>query len=166
MEYKAIVNNSENHTVSVNDDGSATINGNEVDFDLSSLGENDFHLLLENRSYNVQIIKGKGKTINVAVNGKPYDVILEDQLDSLLKRLGMESKSESATKTIIAPMPGLVVDILVAGGAQVCKDDPLIVLEAMKMENILRAPADAVVKEISAVPNQSVEKNAVLITFE
>ncbi|MBK8298809.1 MAG: hypothetical protein IPK91_16340 [Saprospiraceae bacterium] len=62
-------------------------------------------------------------------------------------------------------MPGVVLEILVAPDATVLKGDPLIVLEAMKMENILRATHDGVVKNIFVLKGDKVEKNKILISF-
>jgi biotin carboxyl carrier protein len=63
-------------------------------------------------------------------------------------------------------MPGLVLDVRVKEGDEVKKGDPLLVLEAMKMENILKSPAHAKIKKINVNKGQAVEKNQVLVSFE
>jgi biotin carboxyl carrier protein len=63
-------------------------------------------------------------------------------------------------------MPGLVLNIMAEEGQSVEKDTPLIILEAMKMENVIKSPAQGVVKKINAIKGQAVEKNAVLIEFQ
>ena len=63
-------------------------------------------------------------------------------------------------------MPGVVVDIVVGVGDSVVKDDPLVVLEAMKMENMLKSPSDGVVKSINIKKGDTVEKNRILINFD
>ena len=65
-----------------------------------------------------------------------------------------------------APMPGLVLDILVKEGDKINKGDTLIVLEAMKMENALKAIADATVKKVSVKKGNTVDKNQVLVQLE
>jgi biotin carboxyl carrier protein len=62
-------------------------------------------------------------------------------------------------------MPGLIVDIKVEAGQEVKKGDPILILEAMKMENIIKSPGDGVVKAIKVNPRDNVEKNQVLIQF-
>ena len=62
-------------------------------------------------------------------------------------------------------MPGLVLDILVKVGDEVKKGDPLMILEAMKMENILKSASDGVIKKINVEKKQAVEKGQVLINF-
>jgi len=66
---------------------------------------------------------------------------------------------------IKAPMPGMVLNILVDEGQEVKKGDALIVLEAMKMENILKSPVDGVIKKIAINKGVAVEKNQLLIQF-
>ncbi|HBL37742.1 MAG TPA: acetyl-CoA carboxylase biotin carboxyl carrier protein subunit, partial [Flavobacteriales bacterium] len=65
-----------------------------------------------------------------------------------------------------APMPGKVLEVKVASGDQVKAGDALLVLEAMKMENVLRAPRDGVVERVDAVVGIAVEKGAALVTYE
>ena len=62
-------------------------------------------------------------------------------------------------------MPGLILEIKVQPGQEVKKGDPIMILEAMKMENILKSPGDGVVREIKVAVKQNVEKNQVLILF-
>ena len=63
-------------------------------------------------------------------------------------------------------MPGLILDVLVSAGDTVAKDDPLIILEAMKMENVLKSAGDGVVKSIEVAKGQAVDKNQILIELE
>jgi biotin carboxyl carrier protein len=67
---------------------------------------------------------------------------------------------------IKAPMPGLILEINVAEGAEVKENDALLILEAMKMENVLNSPRDGVIKSISVAQGETVDKNALLIEFE
>ena len=77
----------------------------------------------------------------------------------------MSDANASKVKDVKAPMPGLILDIKVRPGQEVKKGDPILILEAMKMENILKSPGDGVVKEIKVQTRQNVEKNQVLILF-
>lgn len=67
---------------------------------------------------------------------------------------------------VVAPMPGTIVDIMVAVGDEVEEDQELMVLEAMKMENPIFAPANGTVKEIKVKVGDKVESDAVLMTLE
>ena len=79
--------------------------------------------------------------------------------------MGMGVQSQAGADKLKAPMPGMVLAIHAQPGATVSKGDPLIVLEAMKMENILKAPQDGVIEAIQAKVGHPVEKGAVLLTY-
>jgi biotin carboxyl carrier protein len=79
--------------------------------------------------------------------------------------MGMNNANAGNVITIKAPMPGLIIDLKVKEGDAVKQNDPLIVLEAMKMENIIKSPGDGVVKSVKVTKGVSVEKNQVLIEF-
>ena len=64
--------------------------------------------------------------------------------------------------SLLAPMPGLVVRVLAEAGAAVTAGQPLMVLEAMKMEHTVAAPSDGVLAELRAGPGQQVEAGQVL----
>jgi biotin carboxyl carrier protein len=114
---------------------------------------------------NVEVLisDSKSKKHQLKINGKVVDIQLEDKYDELLKKLGMDAASSQKIGDLKAPMPGLVVNIPVAEGDVIKKGDVLLILEAMKMENALKAVADATVKKIMVKTGQAVEKNQVLI---
>ena len=136
--------------------------------DLQGNAQEGFHLLLEDRSMEVQILEVDyaTKSLTLDINGKQYQVEARDRFDRLLKRLGMEDLGAGAVHDLKAPMPGLVLETKVEAGTAVTRGQALVVLEAMKMENVLKAEADAVVKEIPIVQGQAVEKNQILVSFE
>ncbi len=104
--------------------------------------------------------------LHVRVNGEAYDVRITDELDDLIERMGLSAKTTHAIADIKAPMPGLVVQVLVQPGEAVRKGQPLLILEAMKMENIIKAPGDATVEEVFAEAGQAVEKNQLLLRLD
>lgn len=126
------------------------------------------HIVMDHKSYNTEILdyNKESKVARVKVNGRVYTISIKDRFDDLLKSLGMESAGAKKVKDIKAPMPGLVLDIMVEGGQTVQKDSPLLILEAMKMENVIKSPAEGVIKKVTAIKGTAVEKNAVLIEFE
>lgn len=78
----------------------------------------------------------------------------------------MEYSSTNKVKDLKAPMPGLVLKVLIEPGKEVVKGDNLLVLEAMKMENMIKSPTDGIVQKILVSTGDKIEKNAILIQFE
>jgi pyruvate carboxylase subunit B len=91
---------------------------------------------------------------------------VQDEHDLLLEEYGLDEAGGAAEREIRAPMPGLVLSVMVEDGQAVSEGDGLVVLEAMKMENELRAPADGVVKTVHVAPQDAVDKDALLIEME
>lgn len=166
MEYTATVGEGDPRTIKVLDDGSIEVDGKAMKLDLSRLGAGKYHLIHNNRSFTIHIISNEKKKWVMEVNGRRLEVDVKDRFDNLLTQLGMERSDGGAVKALTAPMPGLVLDVQVKPGDEIANGEPLLVLQAMKMENVLKSTADVVVKEVLVAPEQSVDKNAVLITFE
>lgn len=143
------------------------VNDQPVDLDIYSISKSTFHILHQNRSYNVELVTldKNQKTCSVRVNNNIYTMSLTDQFDELLHKLGMDNLNSLKITELKAPMPGLVLKVLVKEGEEVSKGSNLLILEAMKMENIIKAPADGVIKSIKVIPSDKVEKNQVMIVF-
>ncbi|MFL5764930.1 MAG: biotin/lipoyl-containing protein [Bacteroidia bacterium] len=164
---KVKVNNKDEHTVVLESNTGGTIDGKAFEWDLIEVKSGSFHIIKDDRSYNVEVIKAdrSEKSFIVSVNGNKYTIGVKDKYDELLKSLGFDNLNASKVNEIKAPMPGLVLDIRVAEGEAVKKGDPVLVLEAMKMENIIKSPTDGTVKKISVKKGQAVEKNQVMVNF-
>lgn len=134
--------------------------------DISEVRPGHYHMILDGKGYNLEVIEASDSNPVIKVNGKVYQPTIKTETDLLLDKLGINTKSKKLLKELKAPMPGLVVEYRVSVGDTVKEDDPLVVLEAMKMENVLKAPGEATVKEINAKNGDAIEKNAILITFE
>ncbi len=146
-----------------------TVNGTAVELDIQKLpGSASSNVIYQNKSYNVEVVSydAEEKTTTVKINGNIYTVNVEDQFDQLLKKLGMDSAAGAKVPDLKAPMPGLVLKIMVTEGAEVKKGDNLLVLEAMKMENILKSTTDGVVKKINVAQGDKIEKNTILLQFQ
>jgi len=130
-------------------------------------GPQAFSLLIDGRSVPVVVTPADApKTYNVTAQGHTWTVRVKDERDLLLERFGLEDALAGGAVTMRAPMPGLVLEVMVGEGDTVAAGAGLLVLEAMKMENELKAPADGQVKSIHVVPGDAVGKNDVLIEFE
>lgn len=163
--YKATVN--EKHHFTIEPGKEPKINGQAVSFDVIQPSANHFHILKGTQSFTAEVLETlyEEKSFVILVNNNTYKINLKDKFDDLLKSLGMEVSAGSKINELKAPMPGLVVDVKVAEGQEIKKGDPVLVLEAMKMENILKSAADVTIKKINVKKGDKVEKNQVMVTF-
>lgn len=155
-------------SVELPESGKAMINNRELNYDLASTGPNAWNIIANNRSHNVRLLERNDaeRTITLLINNHRYTVGVHDRFDALLEKLGMSLEDDAGLNELKAPMPGLVVDLIAQPGTQVEKGDPLLILEAMKMENVIKAAGTATVKALHADKGQTVNKNQLLITFE
>ncbi|QNF31817.1 biotin/lipoyl-binding protein [Adhaeribacter swui] len=136
-------------------------------WDFVPLGANRFHIIHNHQSFTAELVKADyvTKTFIIKVNGQLHELALQDRFDLLLEKMGMSQVNANKINEVKAPMPGLILDIKVSVGQEVKKGDPIIILEAMKMENILKSPGDGLVKAIKVAVRQNVEKNQVILEF-
>jgi biotin carboxyl carrier protein len=129
---------------------------------------NSLHLIEGNASVKAELIDIDldNKVVTLDINGKQHTVVIEDKLDRLIDELGFTAEANVVVKDIKAPMPGLVLEVMVKEGDQVEKDSQLLILEAMKMENVIKCPSDGIVKEISIKKGDAVEKGQLLISLD
>ncbi|MEZ4807979.1 MAG: biotin/lipoyl-containing protein [Flavobacteriales bacterium] len=138
----------------------------DAPLDLVRTGPSTFNLIRNGRSHSVLLLKEdrENNTVRLRIGGSTYTVRLQDEQSRMMKTLGLD-KAERKVREIKAPMPGMVLNILVAPGDMVKKNDPILVLEAMKMENMIKAPGDAVVATLHAEKGKAVEKGQLLVSF-
>lgn len=133
--------------------------------DLVELEDGTYQLLRDGVSYLIELIEEDPRTKSyiLKVNGHVFPVQIADHFDQLITEMGFENQASQKAKNIMAPMPGLVLEVKVESGQEVQAGEALLILEAMKMENVLKAPADGVVKTVSAAQGASVDKGELLI---
>ncbi|RZK31635.1 MAG: biotin/lipoyl-binding protein, partial [Hymenobacter sp.] len=121
----------------------------------------------QGKSYNAEVVSADyaTKTFVLKLNGQRIELQAKDRFDRLLDQMGLSNATAAKVNELKAPMPGLIVDIRVQPGQAVQKGDPLLVLEAMKMENILKAPADGVISSVKVDLRANVTKGQVLVQF-
>ncbi|WP_405572080.1 acetyl-CoA carboxylase biotin carboxyl carrier protein subunit [Winogradskyella sp. Asnod2-B02-A] len=157
--YKIKVNAT--HTFEVTKDSMETL-------DVAETSTNHYHILQDNTSVKAEILQTdfNKKTYSIKVNNNTYDVSINDILDQQIEALGFEIGALRQVNDIKAPMPGLILEITVKVGDEVKEDDTLLILEAMKMENVIHSPRDGVIKSIQVNERETVDKNSLLIEFE
>tara|TARA_B110000879_G_C10852998_1_gene386185 strand:- start:146 stop:640 length:495 start_codon:yes stop_codon:yes gene_type:complete len=142
------------------------LNDSNLDYDIIILPNGDYHMTLDKKSYTIKVLDKNTSTGNltVLINGRTISTTLQNKLAKLLKSMGMES-GKRKLKELKAPMPGLVLNVLIQVGDEVTEGQELIILEAMKMENAIKSPQDGIIQSIAVQNQDKVEKNQILIGF-
>lgn len=134
--------------------------------DLLQVATDQYHVLQDHKAYTCQVLSVEGKQIRLAVNGAEHTVTIADEYDQLIDSMGLSVVASQKLSSVKAPMPGLVLDVMVEPGQEVAEGDSLLILEAMKMENVLKATGEGVVKSIEITKGAAVEKGQILIEME
>ena len=164
--FKARIGDNE-ISIGLNGEGHiATINDMTHSPDITGNSEDGWSVILNDRSYTVEVFKKEDGRVDLLVNGRRYAVEVSDRYDELLKSLGMDRNSGSKVSNVKAPMPGKVLNVAVNSGDAINTGDTLLVLEAMKMENVIKSPVSGVIASVDIDTGANVEKNQVMVTFE
>ncbi len=139
-----------------------------AELDIIVDGDGVFHILKNQKSYKAEIqsVDYLTKTFTFKINGSIHTAKINDMYDRLIDQLGMKVGVAQKVGDIKAPMPGLVIEVAVAVGQSLTKGDIVLILEAMKMENVIKAAGDGIVKAIHTTKGQPVEKGQLLIEME
>ena len=141
------------------DRGEVEISGRRIRLELQPRSDGSFVALFEGgRVLKARVIAGRHET-RVRARGREMVIGLFDPREEV------GGESEAAAANVLAPMPGRVVEIKVASGESVVKGALLLILEAMKMQNEIRAEADGTVVGVECEAGQAVEAGTVLIRF-
>ncbi len=142
-----------------------TINDLPFQVEFNQVHTYEYFIKYKNTSYSVIVNKiiPEEKKLVLKINGKKTTVEIKDRFDLLLHQLGMDKMAAKKIDSVKAPMPGMILNVLVNEGQAIKKGDTLLILEAMKMENALKAAADGVIKKIAVEKGTAVEKNQLLI---
>ena len=131
--------------------------GSEESWDWKQLAPGVFDVRMGNRNVRIERMDGPDEKGNVTirVNGvvQALQVLGPQQL--LLESMGMSANVETQEKHVESPMPGKILQVMVATGTEVDEGDPLLVLEAMKMENVIRAPRSGVIAGVAGPSGRS-----------
>lgn len=143
------------------------LNGIPLNWSLTQEGNKKYLILKDHKTFKCEILKldQQTKSAEIKINKNIYSINLKGKMDILLEQMGIDMSAVSTVNDLKAPMPGLVLDIIATKGQEVKKGDQLVILEAMKMENVLKAAGDGTVTSIEVKKGDSVEKNQILIKF-
>ena len=160
--YRAVVGD---RTFDLSFDGDhVIIDGDRKPYSIEVLRDGYVSLIVDGMSLPVSVeALGEGR-MEVTIAGQRTPVQVKDERDLLVDEFGLADDAAGGGE-VRAPMPGLVLDVLVAEGDTVAAEQGLLVLEAMKMENELSAPSGGVVEAVHVEGGSAVDKNDLLISI-
>ncbi len=161
--YRAVVGD-RSFDLSVEDD-QLLVDGEPKPYTFEVLRDGYVSLIVDGRSVPVSVEPAGEGTMRVTIAGQRTTVEVKDERDLLVDEFGL-GEDAVAGGVVRAPMPGLVLDVVVDEGDEVEAEQGLLVLEAMKMENELKAPSGGVVGAIHVESGEAVDKEALLIEIE
>jgi biotin carboxyl carrier protein len=161
--------------VALTGEESATVNGTTYEFNIRGTAEGTDSMILRHVVYETAVLSRRAQTggedgtadgaeiVRVSVNGTDFETTVDDQRSLLIKSLHKVRQRDAHAVLVRAPMPGLIARILVEPGQTVHAGQGMIVLEAMKMENELRAVQAGRIDEIFVQTGRAVEKDERLL---
>lgn len=143
------------------------VNGIKKKYFITELNDNKYLLKVDNKIFEASLLSNSNGTVDVFINKKLFKVNVVTSLqDKALKLIQQSEVNKSHQTKIKSPMPGLVLKINKNIGDIVYKGETVLVLEAMKMENEIKAPVDGKIEEMYAEPGLAIEKNFLLFSIK
>jgi biotin carboxyl carrier protein len=166
MKLEAEINGTSIPVVIDTESGVFTLPSGNGTFHLESMPDGRYLLSVGERLLRIDGVKSNGSSIEFSINGQFVTATVHDEHALMLRSMGFKTASDHVQGQLRAPMPGKIVTVSVAIGDMVDHGQPVVILEAMKMENELKAPVGGRISKVSAVVGSSVEKNELLIEIE
>jgi len=165
MKYISTVNDVE-YLIEIIDERHISVNGQTLTVDFNSVsGQPVYSLLVDGVSVESFVYPGDEKW-EVLLMGRQFQVMVEDERDKRLRAAAGGSVSETGEYQLKAPMPGMVVSILVEEGQEVEKGQVLLILESMKMQNELKSPRAGTIGRLRIKAGESVEQRQTLLSVQ
>lgn len=165
-EFIVRVNDKTKNITIVNDE-MVKVGKKNFNYDLSEINCNTYLLKLGNIFYEITSTKLNGEKYSIQLKGNHFETIVRTRLQEKAVKLIEEARASSQQQMEVkAPMPGMILKIKKKSGDEIQKGESIMILEAMKMENDLRAPASGVLKNIDVLEGAAVEKGAILFSIE
>ena len=162
--YKVLIG--DQHVELAIDGTTIQVDGSQEDLQINRVSEHAYAIIINGKPYRVLLESVDGANLTVTVNGVQHTMVVQDERAQLLELYGIADSNSAMEKEVRAPMPGLVLELLVAEADAVEAGQGLLVLEAMKMENEIKAAADGKVARIHVKAGDPVAKGDLLLEFE
>ncbi len=164
-EFVVTINNHK-RTIKLISTNKILLSGKEYSCELLHLSGNVYILRLNNNFYNISIESICNGKISLVVSGNRFESVIRTSLQEKASQLLQLSGISQNKVEVKAPMPGMILKINKTAGESIKKGETILILEAMKMENDLRAPKTGLIKDVFMKEGTAVEKGAVLFSIE
>jgi len=152
------------YAIEIIDDNRVSVDGVVFEMDFESIsGQPVYSLLFDGKSHEAYVYPDEDQW-EVLLNGILYPVLVEDEREKRLRSSYGSQPSSTGEYYLKAPMPGLVISILVRDGTEVAEGDVLVILESMKMQNELKSPKGGTVSRVRVVQGDNVERKQTLMS--
>jgi len=166
MNEKIVTINGRERVVTIHDNQTVSIDGRTYNFELESTDPNRFFLRLNKKAYELtKVVKDKNKIV-ILTEGHYFECTVQTKLEKNAESILAHSEKSRHKEDIKSPMPGMVLKLLKKVDEEVTIGEPVLILEAMKMENEVTSPYSGVIKDIFVSVNTAVEKGSELFRIE
>jgi biotin carboxyl carrier protein len=145
---------------------SIRIGKREYEVKLKSDEKYGTYILWKNRKYPVEIVKSRQNRYEILFNDISYTFTVETPFSMQRMKVLNSVRGKNEKESLKAPMPGKIIDVLVREGSNVLRGEPLLILEAMKMQNEIQSPVNGQIIRVLAKPNSNVMKDDLLIEIK
>lgn len=159
--------NENKYSVKFLNESEVKINNEIKEYLIKKVSGSTFIIKMGDKIFNLNLLEQNNSSFEFLINGKIINVtaktLLQDKAEELITH---QSESHSKSLIVKAPMPGLILKIKKSDGDEVKKGETVMILEAMKMENEIRAPISGKISFNSIKEGISIEKNAKLFEIK
>ncbi|MBI4649357.1 MAG: acetyl-CoA carboxylase biotin carboxyl carrier protein subunit [Bacteroidia bacterium] len=159
----ALSNDNKKYEINCHENNGLFINKKKMDFIIENNEDGFTYIIWKNKKFPVEILEKKQNKYVVIINGLCYSFSIETPLSYKRKKFLDKSKIEDKVEAVFAPMPGKIIDVLVEPNALIKDGDPILILEAMKMQNEIISNISGKIININVKKDDTVMKDAVLI---
>ena len=152
-------------TITINNNSKVAIDKKKYTYELTHLHSSTYLLKVKDQFFKIYFLEKKGEKYVLSINGEKFISSSKSPLKERAEELVAKQNLDNVTKILKAPMPGMVLEIIINAGDKVNKGDNLLILESMKMENTIKSPFSGTVKEIFVEKNRPVEKDTKILSI-
>lgn len=167
MSEFVITINNKKRRIKIIDDETLLIDSKRFNFELMKLSNGISILRIDNRVYEVSAESTNEGTFNLFVEGRIFETMSRTSLEEKASNLLEKAEALHTHRVVVkAPMPGMILKIKKKTGDSIKKGESVIILEAMKMENEIKAPVSGTITELNVIETHKVDKNSFLFSIE